>query len=79
MHGKAAASPRSGATGASENAASVCTCGVPAETWSSAERFREVPTGGTGHTQRDLVNGTLGRLTGRRRPLSRERRDLRGD
>jgi hypothetical protein len=47
MHRKAAASPCSGATWASENAASVYVR-VPAETWSGAERFRGVRTSGTG-------------------------------
>jgi hypothetical protein len=37
----------------------VCTCGVPAETWSSAERFRGVRTSGTRPTQRDFGHGTL--------------------
>jgi hypothetical protein len=37
----------------------VCTCGVPAETCSSAERFRGVRTSGTGPTQRAADTRTL--------------------
>ena len=43
---------------ATENAASVFLRG-PAETWSSAERFRGVRTSGTGPTQIDFGHATL--------------------
>ena len=43
----------------------MCACGLPAEMWSSAERFRGVCTSGTGPTQSDFGQATPGRMTHR--------------
>jgi hypothetical protein len=58
MHGKAAASLVAALRGRARTPP-VVYFGVAAETWSSAERFRGVRTGGARQTQRDFVNRTL--------------------
>jgi hypothetical protein len=58
MHGKAGASPRSGATWASENAASVYVRG-PRGNVEQRGAFPWGGTSGTRQTQGDFVNRTL--------------------